>query len=61
MAHYGTLFLKHNKVGISHQEDIEKWIASFERFLSLLKLMSLWHKARKRKGTKIRKHFYNNY
>ena len=54
--------LKNNKGGASHQKEIEKWIAaSFERFLSLHKLTSSWHKERIRKGTKIRdkirKHF----
>ena len=49
--------LKNNKGGASHQKEIEKWIVSFERFLSLHKLTSLWHKERIRKGTKIRKHF----
>ena len=50
-------FKKHNKGGVSHQKEIEKATASFERFLSLHKPTSLWHKERIRKGTKIRKHF----
>ena len=44
-------FKKHDKGGASHQKEI------FERFLSLHKLTSSWHKERIRKGTKIRKHF----
>ena len=52
MEHY---FKKHNKGGASHQKEIEKSIESFERFLSLHKLTSSWHKERIRKGTKIGK------
>ena len=52
MEHY---FKKHNKGGASHQKEIEKSIKSFERFLSLHKLTSSWHKERIRKGTKIGK------
>ena len=52
MGHY---FEKHNKGGASHQKEIEKSIESFERFLSLHKLTSSWHKERIRKGTKIGK------
>ena len=55
MEHY---FKKHNRGGASHQKDIEKWIVSFERFLSLHKLMSLWHKDRIRKETKIKNHYF---
>ena len=54
IEHY---FEKHDKGGTSHKKEIEKWIVSFERFLSLHKLTSSWHKERIRKGTKIREHF----
>ena len=54
MEHY---FKKHNKGGVSHHKEMEKSIASFERFLSLHKLTPSWHKERRRKGTKVRKHF----
>ena len=50
MEHY---FKKHNKGGASHQKEIEKSIESLERFLSLHKLTSSWHKERIREGTKI--------
>ena len=54
MGHY---FKKH-KGGASHQKEIEKWIVSFERFVSLHKLMPLWHKERIRKGVKKKKAFF---
>ena len=37
---WNTVLKKHNKGGASHQKEIEKWIKSFERFLSLHKLTS---------------------